>query len=104
MAALRQQLVALAHDAPTPAVAVAVFTRTEVVAELIRGVANLDTGRQVGREDWWDLASLTKTVVTVPEVLDLAAHGCIGLDEPLGSAWPDARRSPLANATIAQLL
>jgi CubicO group peptidase (beta-lactamase class C family) len=104
VAALRAQLVALIRDVPTPAVAVAVFTRTQVIAELIYGVANLDTGRRVRREDWWDLASLTKTVVTVPELLDLVSQGRIGLDEPFGSAWPDASRSPLANASIAQLL
>jgi CubicO group peptidase (beta-lactamase class C family) len=104
MASLCEQLAALVRAAPMPAVAVGVFTRTDVIAELVHGVADLDTGRLVEPADWWDLASLTKTVVTVPEVLDLVARGRIGLDQPLRSAWEDAQRSSVADASIAQLL
>jgi CubicO group peptidase (beta-lactamase class C family) len=98
------ELAAVQRDAPVPGSAIAVFTRGDVLVELVHGVADLDTGRAVDRGDWWDLASLTKTVVTVPEVLDLVAGGRIALDEPLGSAWPPAERAPVAAATVAQLL
>ena len=67
-----------------PAVAVAVVTRDQVLDELVHGVADLSTGRPATEEDWWDLASLTKTVVTLPEVLDLVAQGRIHLDDRSG--------------------
>ncbi|MEV4141339.1 serine hydrolase domain-containing protein [Dactylosporangium sp. NPDC049742] len=95
---------ALVRRAPMPAVAVAVFTRDAQLEEVVHGVADLETGRPATRHDWWDLASLTKVLVTVPAVLDLVARGRIGLDEPLGGAWPGARHAPFAGATVAQLL
>jgi CubicO group peptidase (beta-lactamase class C family) len=99
-----EQVAALVRQAPMPAVAVSVFTRERQVAEVVHGVADLRTGRAVTRGDWWDLASLTKVLVTVPAVLDLVARERIGLDEPLHAAWPDARHAPFAAATIGQLL
>ncbi|MET7425959.1 serine hydrolase domain-containing protein [Dactylosporangium sp. NPDC005555] len=101
---LAGQVAALGREAPMPAVAVAVFTRERQLAEIVHGVADLGTGRPVTRQDWWDLASLTKVLVTVPEVLELVATRRIGLDEPLRAAWPDARRAPFAGATVARLL
>ena len=43
-----------------PAVAVSVFDRDRV---LYCGIV------RAGRDDWWDLASLTKVLVTLPEAL-----------------------------------
>jgi CubicO group peptidase (beta-lactamase class C family) len=71
---------------PAPAVAVSVFTPDAVVFRCVRGTADLTTGRPAGPDDWWDLASLTKVLVTLPEVLALADDGLLGLDEPVG-AW-----------------
>ncbi|GAB3841382.1 serine hydrolase domain-containing protein [Dactylosporangium cerinum] len=104
MTSLGDRVIALAREAPMPAVAVAVFTRDERLAEVVHGVADLGTGRAATRDTWWDLASLTKVLVTVPEVLDLVARQRIGLDQPLHTAWPAARHAPFAAATVAQLL
>jgi CubicO group peptidase (beta-lactamase class C family) len=104
MVALAEELQALADEAPMPGVAISLFGRDQVIAEVTHGTADLDSGRPVKRADWWDLASLTKTLVTLPEVLDLVALGRIGLGDPLGAVWPAAGGSPVAAATIAQLL
>jgi CubicO group peptidase (beta-lactamase class C family) len=102
--ALGERVGALVRDAPMPAVAVAVFARDERLVEVVHGVADLGTGRPARVDSWWDLASLTKVLVTVPEVLDLVARRRIGLDQPLHAAWPAARHAPFAGATVAQLL
>jgi serine-type D-Ala-D-Ala carboxypeptidase len=49
----------------------------------------------------YDLASLTKVVVTTPLVLQAAAEGCLGLDDPLAGHLPEARASA---ATVRHLL
>jgi CubicO group peptidase (beta-lactamase class C family) len=85
--------------APMPAVAVSVFDRAETRFSAVTGTADLTTGRPVGPHDWWDLASVTKTLVTLPEVL---AH--LDLDSPLADAWPPARPFPVGRATVGQLL
>ncbi|WP_144120310.1 serine hydrolase domain-containing protein [Catellatospora sichuanensis] len=85
--------------APMPAVAVSVFDRTTTRFSEVTGTADVTTGRPAGRHDWWDLASVTKTLVTLPEVL---AH--LDLDSPLAAVWPAASGHPVGRATVAQLL
>jgi CubicO group peptidase (beta-lactamase class C family) len=89
----------LAAEAPAPAVAISVFDRDRVRCRVVRGVADLTTGRPVAEDDWWDLASLTKVLVTLPEALDR-----LPLDVPLGALWARARGHPVAAATVAELL
>ncbi len=72
---------------PAPAVAVSVFDAGGVLFECVRGTADLTTGRPAAADDWWDLASLTKVLVTLPEVLALADEGRLDLDEPLDGGW-----------------
>lgn len=104
MVTLADDLLTLAGEAPMPAVAVSVFNRGQVIAEVIHGIADLDSGRPVTRADWWDLASLTKTLVTLPEVLDLIARGWIGPSDRMGDVWPAASGYAVAAASIGQLL
>lgn len=88
---MREMLARLADEAPVPAVAVSVFDRHAVVAETVRGARH---------DDWWDLASLTKVLVTLPEVLDLVPD----LSVPMGDLWARAATRPVGRATIAELL
>lgn len=53
---------------------------------------------------WWDLASLTKVLVTLPAVLRLADDGLIDLDRPLAEQWGKARGHEFGACTPAQLL
>jgi CubicO group peptidase (beta-lactamase class C family) len=80
----------LLEKAPMPSVAVSVFDRDRV---LYCAVA------RAGREDWWDLASLTKVLVTLPEAL-----ARLELDAPLASLWPRAAVAPVGACTVRQML
>lgn len=91
-------------DNPVPAVAVTVFTADQVLARTVAGIADLASGRRACIDDWWDLASLTKTLVTLPEILDLVDRGAFRLDQTLADIWPRSAGYPVARATIRQLL
>lgn len=98
----------LLDHAAMPAVAAAVVTRGGVLREYHRGIANLDTGEPLTRDHAFDLASLTKVLVTLPEVLRLLEEGALSTTDPLSLHLPDAGwmlgASSLGNATIGQLL
>src|SRR5919107_4531460 len=84
------QLDALLDEAPMPAVAVSVFDRERVLYSRVA---------RAGRDDWWDLASLTKVLVTLPEALER-----LELDVPLGELWPRASKAPVGGCTVRQML
>jgi serine-type D-Ala-D-Ala carboxypeptidase len=90
----------LAARAPVPAVAIAVFDRAIVRASTVHGVADLTTGRPATRDCWWDLASLTKVLVTLPAVLALG----LPRDRPIGELWPRAAGRAAGTATLDDLL
>jgi CubicO group peptidase (beta-lactamase class C family) len=52
----------------------------------------LPTPEPLGRDTFFDLASLTKVLFTTPAILRLVAAGRIGLDDPLTVAIPDLRQ------------
>ncbi|GAA1375961.1 serine hydrolase domain-containing protein [Catellatospora chokoriensis] len=85
--------------APMPAVAVSVFDPATTRFSEVAGTADGTTGRPAGPHDWWDLASVTKTLVTLPEVL-----ARLDLDSPLADVWSPTRDQPVGRATVAQLL
>lgn len=76
---------------------------TGILAIRVSGIANLETGEPVTLDHWWDLASLTKILVTLPEVLRLVDSGRTSLSDRLVDWWPEAASSPYAKASIAQL-
>ena len=90
--------------APAPAVALAVVDPWRPLGRVLHGVANLETGEAVTADHWWDLASLTKVLVTLPAILDLVAQGRLQLSDALAGVWPKACGSSYAGATIGQLL
>ncbi|MFI5841662.1 serine hydrolase domain-containing protein [Catenuloplanes sp. NPDC051500] len=87
-------------SSPAPATAVSVFGPDRVLAQVVHGTADLSTGRPAAIDDWWDLASLTKVLVTLPEVLALG----LPLDAPLATIWKPCRGYAVGGATIRQLL
>jgi CubicO group peptidase (beta-lactamase class C family) len=94
-----------AGSVPAPAVAISVFTVAGPLAETCTGVADLDTGRPAHiDESQWDLASLTKVLVTLLEVLALIDAGAFGLDDPFHTTWPRAYGTALGGATVRQVL
>ena len=94
----------LAQLSPMPATAVAVFTRDEVTAQGVWGIGDLTAAEPATAQHLWDLASLTKGLVTLPEVLALVDQGRIALDAPLRQAWPRVDGRPIGEATLAQVL
>jgi CubicO group peptidase (beta-lactamase class C family) len=57
------------------------------------GHSQIDPVREpVSRGTFFDLASLTKVIVTTTEILRLVERGRIGLDDPLVRAIPDLRQ------------
>lgn len=87
-----------------PGVSIAVFDQWEMTFPTVRGFADITCAEVLTPEHVWDLASLTKTLVTLPEVLALADDGVIDLDVELSDQWARARRSPVGSATPADLL
>lgn len=90
--------------APMPAVAVGLVTPARVLVRRVHGIANLHTGEPVTTGHLWDLASLTKTLVTLPEVLSLVDEDVLALGLPLGQQWDGLAGRPAGEATLAQLL
>jgi CubicO group peptidase (beta-lactamase class C family) len=101
---LRQVVERAVASAPTPAAAVSVTNAKHTLASAVAGTANTVTGEAATAEHWWDLASLTKTLVTLPEVMSLVAGGQLDLRAPLGDQWPRVRNRPVAQLTLAELL
>ena len=63
---------------------------------------------RMARETWFDLASLTKVLFTLPTIMRLAQQGRIALDDPLTAAIPDLRQyemnAPERRLTFRQCL
>lgn len=101
---LAEGVAQLAAQAPMPAVAVSVFGVDEVLSHGAWGTANMRTGEPATLDHHWDLASLTKMLVTLPEILSLVESSALGLDQRMGDAWETAHGTDIGEATIRQVL
>lgn len=80
-----------------PGAVFGVTTATGDRAVEVTGFAQTEpTHVPVLRETWFDLASLTKVIVTTPSILRLVGQGRIALDDPLTVALPDLRQYDLS--------
>ncbi|NTX99002.1 serine hydrolase [Deinococcus sp. JMULE3] len=64
-------------------------------------------GPALSGHEWWDLASLTKPLLTARELLRAAEDGLLDLDDPLGQHLPDlahGQDAALRQRTLRQLL
>lgn len=104
MVCIEEVLGEAARQAPVPGLAISVFDGTGTVASLVHGVADRTTGRPVREDLWWDLASLTKVLATLPEVLRLIDSGELDPDRPLGASWARAAHAPVGDASPRRLL
>ncbi len=92
-----------------PGAALGIVTGDGTRAGFQLGMAQLEPKLRPLKEDaWFDLASLTKVLFTLPEVLKLVESGSLDLDDPLIQHLPEAGwlrdENPLASVTIRQLL
>ncbi|WP_420593611.1 serine hydrolase domain-containing protein [Deinococcus sp.] len=74
---------------PIPAIAASIITRAGERTEYFRGVANTLTGEALTPQHAFDLASLTKVLVTLPEVLALIAEAKLSLETTVGEVLPE---------------
>ncbi len=77
-------------DSPIPAIAASVLLPGGERLTYHRGVANLQTGEPLTPQHVFDLASLTKVLVTLPEVLALLAEGRLTLETRVGEVLPES--------------
>jgi CubicO group peptidase (beta-lactamase class C family) len=68
------------------------------------GLGGATKDRPLTARTWFDLASLTKVVATLPCVLLLCADGCIALDDAVQAHLPAFRDSGKEKVTVRQLL
>lgn len=101
---LRREIDRVIADAPMPGRAVAIANSKQVLLEVVAGKADLTSGEAVTAQHWWDLASLTKVLVTLPAVLDLVHEGLLDLCAPLSDQWRRSKGTMVGEATPAQLL
>ena len=110
MSALQSRLApafALLDASSLPAVAASVVTVSGEQAGFQRGVANSLSGEALTPEHQFDLASLTKVLVTLPEVLALLSEGQLSLETTVGEVLPEAgwmQEGGLKMQTIKALL
>lgn len=57
----------------------------------------------VDRHTSWDLASLTKVLITAPLLMEAVSYGEVRLDQPIGEVVRDFRTTPIGAATFEQL-
>ncbi|WP_345411465.1 serine hydrolase domain-containing protein [Pseudonocardia xishanensis] len=84
--------------------AVGIVDRAGARSSWFAGSTDSTGETRVHAEVWWDLASLTKVLVTLPALLSLVATGRVDLDVPLAAQWGRARHRPFGVSTPAQLL
>lgn len=98
---------ALVQDAVTagriPGAVLGLWQDGETVLRHAGQAQRVPTARPMGAETVFDLASLTKVVVTTIAILHLVEQGRIGLDQPLASVIPDLRQYDVAGALERRL-
>ena len=60
--------------------------------------------KPVKTSDIYDLASLTKVTATTPSIMKLVSEGKINLDDKVGEYFPEFKKEPKNEVTIAHLL
>ena len=94
----------LLDAASMSAVSAAVVPRDGEAWMYGRGIANLESGEVLTPAHQYDLASLTKVLVTLPEILDLLEARTWKLDHTLEQFYPQLEGKALGQATLESLL
>ncbi|NJK43893.1 MAG: beta-lactamase family protein [Pleurocapsa sp. SU_196_0] len=89
---------------PIPGAAAAVLRGDSIETFTTGHLWHTPDAPPVTLETVWDLASLTKVLVTVPLLLKLWETGGLDLEAPLSDALPEVRGFALETATVLQLV
>lgn len=97
------------HEESLPGAALGVIDRSGVRQVRFGGVATWQPQPEpLTRDTYFDLASLTKVIMTTPSVLSLVDDGAIDLDQPIARYLPDMNQvetaAPARSCTIRSLL
>lgn len=92
------------HSLAIPGAQLSVVKNGSVVLEKSFGHLTYDSLRQVSGRHLYDLASLTKSVATLPAIALLVDQGKIQLDDSIGIHLSDFSESNKSGVTIRQLL
>lgn len=92
-----------------PGAALGIVDRSGERYTLVLGLAQkVPAERPLAASDYFDLASLTKVLFTLPQVMKLVEEGRLDLDDPLSAHLPEAgwlqEDPPLARVSVRQLL
>ena len=101
------QVVGVLDGTSIPAVAASIITRRGERYEYLRGLANSTTGEALTPQHAFDLASLTKVLVTLPQVLSLVAEQQLILETRVGEVLPESgwmQEGGLKAQSVAALL
>lgn len=89
---------------PAPGLAIALVRRGRDPEFHVDGWADTLSRERVALSHYWDLASLTKVMLTLPSVLKLVQSRVLALDSTLGDVWPLAVGSAYSSTKIWELL
>jgi beta-N-acetylhexosaminidase len=88
----------------TPGMQILVARKGKVIYQKSFGHHTYDKTTAVKNEDLYDVASLTKILATLPNLMIQFDKGKINLNSKLGTLLPEFKKSDKANATVLDML
>ena len=88
----------------TPGIQVVVARKSKVIYQKSFGNHTYEDSQKVNNSDIYDIASLTKIVATLPNIMQEFDQGHLTLETKLKSMLPEAKNSNKANATVLDML
>ena len=88
----------------TPGLQVVVARKGKVIYQKSFGNHTYESNQKVSNTDVYDIASLTKIVATLPNVMQEFDQGHLTLETKLKTMLPEAKNSNKANATVLDML
>lgn len=88
----------------TPGAQVVVARRGKIIFQKSYGHHTYDKEKQVKNSDLYDLASITKMVATLPNVMQLYDRKKVNLDTPLGKMLPSTKKTNKKDIAFKNLL
>jgi CubicO group peptidase (beta-lactamase class C family) len=92
------------EDGVFPGAVLLVSHNRQIAWHRAYGVTDLQTARKATPATYYDLASLTKALVTTPAVLKLISKGAFGLESRIGHLLPDFAHTDKAGIEVQHLL
>ena len=88
----------------TPGIQVVVARKSKVIYQKSFGNHTYEDSQKVNNSDIYDIASLTKIVATLPNIMQEFDQGHLTLETKLKSMLPEAKNSNKTNATVLDML